>query len=61
MALLDLVVVAGLVQGSLSMFGSLAGTWLPLSLIFLTTWVTGVLMGTLPWPKEERKDRPAAA
>jgi len=50
-ALLDLVVVAELAQRSLAMFASLAGTWLPLALIFVTTWLTGEVMSTLPWPK----------
>lgn len=48
-ALLDLVVVAGLVLRSLAMFGSLAGTWLPFALVFLATWGTGEIMSTLPW------------
>lgn len=55
-ALLDLVVVAGLLQHSLAMFGSVAGSWLPFLLIFVTTWMTGELMSTMPWPK----DRPDA-
>jgi menaquinone-dependent protoporphyrinogen oxidase len=40
-AALDLVLVAGLWQRSLAMFGSVLGTWLPLALIFLSTWVVG--------------------
>jgi len=47
-ALLDLVVVAGAVQRSLAMFGSLVGTWLPFWLVFATTWATGELISTLP-------------
>lgn len=50
-ALLDLVVVAGLFQRSLAIFGSLAGTWLPFALIFAVTWVIGQVMSTMPWPK----------
>ena len=50
-ALLDLVLVAGLLQGSLRMFGSIAGSWLPLVSIFLATWLTGLVYSTLPWPK----------
>jgi menaquinone-dependent protoporphyrinogen oxidase len=46
-ALLDLVVVGG-TQGSLSMFRSIVGTWLPFALIFLTTWATGATMLMLP-------------
>ena len=53
-ALLDLVVVAGLVQQSLGMFRSIGGTWVPLVLVFLATWVTGGLMSTLPWPARTR-------
>ena len=54
---LDLVVVAGLVQRSLAMFGSIIGTWLPLGLIFVATLATGELLSTLPWKKPtERTD-----
>jgi len=31
------------------MFTNFAGTWLPLLLIFLTTWITGLVMSTMPW------------
>ncbi len=48
-ALLDLVVVAGVVQHSLAMFGSVVGSWLPFLLIFLVTIATGEIMSTLPW------------
>jgi len=48
---LDLVVVAGLIQRSLAMFRSIIGTWLPLALIFVATLATGELMSTLPWKK----------
>jgi len=34
---------ASFVQRSLSMFQSFIGSWLPLALIFLATWVTGTL------------------
>lgn len=40
-ALLDLVVVAGLIQRNLAMFASVTGTWLPLALIFGATWAMG--------------------
>lgn len=53
-AALDLVIVALWIQRSLAMFASFAGTWLPLALIFLATWVTGELMSTMPWPKPTR-------
>jgi menaquinone-dependent protoporphyrinogen oxidase len=47
-ALLDLLIVAVLVQHSLQMFVNLSGTWLPLALIFLATWATGVMTPVLP-------------
>ena len=50
-ALLDLVVVAGLIQRSLAMFGSIAGSWLPFLLIFVATWTTGEVMSMQSWPK----------
>jgi hypothetical protein len=54
------LVVAGLVQRSPAMFTSIAGMWLPLALIFFATWLTGLIMSTLPWPRDEPK-RPAHA
>jgi menaquinone-dependent protoporphyrinogen oxidase len=51
--LLDLVLVAGFIERSLARFGSLAGTWLPLALVFLAIWVVGVVMSSLPWPKAQ--------
>lgn len=56
---LDAVIVATLIQRSFAMFASLAGTWLPLALIFVATWATGAIMSTLPWP--ERAPRAPAA
>lgn len=50
-SLLDLGVVAGLLQHSVAMFASIAGVWLPLLLIFAATWATGEVMSTQPWPK----------
>jgi hypothetical protein len=47
-ALFDLVVVAGLVQHSVAMFGSVAGSWLPLVLIFGATWATGEILLMMP-------------
>ena len=41
-ALLDLVVVACFVEHSLEMFRSIVGTWLPLLLVFLAVWATGL-------------------
>jgi len=50
-ATLDLAVVAVLIRRSFAMFERIGGTWLPLALIFLVTWVTGAIMATLPWPQ----------
>jgi menaquinone-dependent protoporphyrinogen oxidase len=47
--ILDAVVVAGALLRDFAMFTSVAGTWLPFSLILLATWVTGALMSTMPW------------
>lgn len=41
-ALLDLIVVGCFVEHSLEMFGSIVGTWLPLLLVFLAVWTTGL-------------------
>jgi menaquinone-dependent protoporphyrinogen oxidase len=53
--LLDLLVVAGLIEHRLSLFASIAGAWLPFALIFLTSWAVGGVMSTLPWPKPEAR------
>lgn len=45
---LDGVIVAGFVTRSLAMFRSIAGTWLPLVLIFLVTWAVGELLTMMP-------------
>lgn len=42
---LDVFVVALLVEKSFDMFRSVLGTWLPFALIFLATWLTGIVMG----------------
>jgi hypothetical protein len=42
--LLDLTVVATLIEGSYEMFGSLIGTWIPFALMFITTYVMGNLI-----------------
>jgi menaquinone-dependent protoporphyrinogen oxidase len=47
-ALLDFAVVAGAVQHSLAIFGSVAGTWLPFALILVATWGTGAVISMLP-------------
>jgi menaquinone-dependent protoporphyrinogen oxidase len=60
-ALLDLIVVAGLAQHSLAMFQSMAGTWLPLSLIFLASWLTGAATTSVPrTAPPSRPSHPAA-
>lgn len=45
---LDAIVVAGLVQRSFTMFASVAGTWLPLTLVFTGVWVTGYITSVMP-------------
>ena len=60
-AMLDLIVVAGLVQHSLTMFHSIAGTWLPLMLIFLTSWSIGEAMSSLPWKAPPSRPKHPAA
>ena len=55
-ALLDFIVVAGLLHRSLEMFTSFAGTWLPYALIFLASWWTGYVVSTLPWPTKKTDD-----
>lgn len=47
-ALLDFAIVAGGVQHNLGMFESIAGTWLPFTLIFFATWITGSVMTMIP-------------
>lgn len=42
--LLDVAVVAPLVERSFEMFRSVIGTWIPFGLIFLAAWAAG-----LPW------------
>jgi hypothetical protein len=43
--------VAAWVGGRTDLLTRIAGTWLPLALIFLATWLTGLVVSTLPWPK----------
>jgi menaquinone-dependent protoporphyrinogen oxidase len=50
-AVLDAVVVAGLVLRDFAMFTSLAGTWLPFGLIFVATWITGLTTSMTPAPR----------
>ena len=48
---LDVAIVALLIQRSPAMFKSIVGTWLPLALIFLVTWATGEVISMMPGPK----------
>ncbi len=41
---MDFFVVALIINRSLDMFTSFMGTWLPFTLIFLSTWITGHLI-----------------
>ena len=41
---MDFFLVAMLINRSLEMFTSLLGTWFPFGLIFLSTWLTGLLV-----------------
>jgi hypothetical protein len=40
----DFLVVALLINKSLDMFASLLGTWIPFGLIFISTYVTGLVV-----------------
>ena len=40
---LDLAVVAPFIEKSFAMFRSFSGTWLPFVLMFLVTWVIGIV------------------
>ncbi len=44
----DFFVVGLLINGSLAMFGSLLGTWIPFMLIFTATHITGLLVSSSP-------------
>ena len=57
---LDVAVVAGLILGSFAMFGSVVGAWLPLGLVFAVTWLVGLVMSTMPWPKPTSSAPPDA-
>lgn len=46
---LDFFVVALMVEKSLEMFASPIGTWIPFSLIFVTTYLTGVYVRKNAW------------
>jgi len=42
--LMDLFMVAMLINKSFEMFTSLLGTWIPFALIFVSTYITGILV-----------------
>jgi hypothetical protein len=35
------------------MFTSIGGMWLPFALIFVSTWITGLITSRLPWTQSE--------
>jgi hypothetical protein len=41
---MDFFVVATLILRSFEMFTSLLGTWIPFTLIFTSTWLTGIFV-----------------
>jgi multisubunit Na+/H+ antiporter MnhC subunit len=41
---MDFFLVALVINRSLAMFGSLLGTWIPFALIFLSTYLTGLIV-----------------
>ncbi|SPE42255.1 hypothetical protein SBA3_510003 [Candidatus Sulfopaludibacter sp. SbA3] len=41
---MDVFVVAVMIERSFQMFTSALGTWIPFTLIFLSSWSTGVLV-----------------
>ena len=41
---MDVFVVAALIERSFEMFRSIIGTWLPFLLIFVSTWWTGLIV-----------------
>jgi hypothetical protein len=49
--IVDFFVVALLINKSLDMFASLLGTWIPFTLIFTSTWLTGLV--SLRNPKQK--------
>ncbi len=50
-AVLHVAIVGGLVLRDWTPFTRFSGNALPLVLIFLTTWVTGLTISTMPWPE----------
>jgi menaquinone-dependent protoporphyrinogen oxidase len=59
-AVLDFVIVAGVLMRSLAMFRSFAGTWLPLALIFVVTWAVGEVMTMMPSGPSPTERKPQA-
>ncbi len=51
-ALLDIVVVAGLIQRDAAMLRSVAGFWLPIALVFFVTWAVGAIASMGPFTKQ---------
>jgi len=47
-ALLDVLIVASLIERSYEMFNNALGTWIPFVMIFVATLFTGVLFRPLP-------------
>jgi hypothetical protein len=50
---MDFFVVALLILGSLEMFASPLGTWIPFALIFLSTYLTGLLVARARRPTRQ--------
>lgn len=50
---LDFFVVALMIEKSLEMFASPIGTWIPFSLIFVSTYLTGVYVRKRDWDGQE--------
>ncbi len=50
-AALDLSIAARFTEHGLQFLTSMLGAWLPLLVVFLATWFTGLLISTMPWPK----------
>jgi menaquinone-dependent protoporphyrinogen oxidase len=56
---MDLVVIAGWIEHRLAMFTSLPGVWLSFGLIFVATYLTGVVMSMLPLPRASKNGVPS--
>lgn len=51
--MLDVFIVAMLIEKSFEMFLSVLGVWIPQALIFLATWMTGLVVTSAPTPSLE--------